>query len=940
VAKGIRSSTLDKLRKVIGHISAAKSAFEGSISGDKSILNDDLDPKDDPANTIVRFSTVLIFVFAQLLRKTNLMNIFRDKILSLKMNTREKVMILESLKNSFYETAGHFQQHLDKATLIREKFTATVNMKSSVDGMVRVVPYFLVPGNVSLSETHWDAIENWNKESTSICSEALLQLTMDSKQFDLEGFQFPVRLNNTIIRAANESSRRSFIEKLRGGMMSLASTDAIRMHDNVTSGFGSNFIDNSERLCIVAADKSLLEEQLGWKIRVDDDQIPLVDTSPHLVRDSNILTINQNMLLGLDAGHEIIGTLELPMDIESVLGSLIFDDSITTAAITKSGSSFITCTPWMKFSDLDELLPASAASLDTDSIWIQNGTYNFMAGKFRFLYMKPTMVHISRVLLPVSGVSLSSDKQPWTMIQYLNYTEHKKGSQFKVTWLIETLENSSSVVGASSESEPSNVSVARTRLTAFMTPISRSQCPFMPTSSVPALFSAEPALAAATSEYVWSLLQQYNISCHALVRLSNSNDILTLSSYLDHKSPRYMINMERRGKENVMDSEDIPSIPEKALFEAMSSLKKQSRRHSEISSQIALVENTFVENLEMLQLRDKPNKRFLSILKPRVLLKVLSSFAVIGAGYQVYQNPAELQKRSKKVSKHTKNFFKKRLQEPLKNIINDVFLNKKLLLADQVALKDAQRSLGVMLNDFLTQYRSSLPEKERSKIVSNLDMTPISQEYEVELRRPVPNILSGRIARLVLIQLQFVKKELLVAMQAIDELLNANQVNLQLLAITPAIFSGILLQNFVKVLVGVLSYSSRGKFMDSIATAHRELRLGVRQLEKILGVLDRDTLTGDMRGSPRNSTLLLQSSVDRFYDPNFLLTKADFGRIMSVLYRLQNSLVLHHSHFDALTLTQLQEDLRDITQPSLSPRQRLNIVERIMRSYSFIGSQK
>jgi len=285
--------------------------------------------------------------------------------------------------------------------------------------------------------------------------------------------------------------------------------------------------------------------------------------------------------------------------------------------------------------------------------------------------------------------------------------------------------------------------------------------------------------------------------------------------------------------------------------------------------------------------------------------------------------------------------MKKRLQEPIKCIINDVFLNKKLLLADQAALKDAQRSLGVMLNDFLSQYRASLPEKERSKIVSNLDMTPISQEYEVELRRPVPNILSGRIARLMLIQLQFVKKELLVAMQAIDELLNANQVNLQLLAITPAILSGIVIQNTVKVLVGILSYSSRGKFMDSIATAHRELRLGVRQLEKILVVFDGDKMNGNTRIDFRNnSTTAETNSRGRYFDPQYSLTKADFGRIMSVLYRLQNSLVLHHSHFDVMMLSQLQEDLRDITQPNLSPQQRLNIVDRIMRSYSFIGNQK
>ena len=69
-----------------------------------------------------------------------------------------------------------------------------------------------------------------------------------------------------------------------------------------------------------------------------------------------------------------------------------------------------------------------------------------------------------------------------------------------------------------------------------------------------------------------------------------------------------------------------------------------------------------------------------------------------------------------------------------------------------------------------------------------------SEEYELELRNPIANLLSGRIARLVLIQLQFVKKELLVAMQAIDELFNANQVNLQLLAITPVFVSLFALQ--------------------------------------------------------------------------------------------------------------------------------------------------
>ena len=261
-------------------------------------------------------------------------------------------------------------------------------------------------------------------------------------------------------------------------------------------------------------------------------------------------------------------------------------------------------------------------------------------------------------------------------------------------------------------------------------------------------------------------------------------------------------------------------------------------------------------------------------------------------------------------------------------IVNDVFFNKKKSLADQVALVDAKRSLGVMLNDFLVQYRPNLSEKERARLIDSMDMTPISQEYEVELRRPVPNILSGRIARLVLIQLQFVKKELLVAMQAIDELFNANQVNLQLLAITPAVLSGLFLQVLLKTFVGVVSYSRRGKFMESTATAHKELRAGIRTLEKILCFSNTDDPISNSPGRVEGSTI-------EYFDPNYSISKSEFGEIMSVLYRLQSSLVLHHSHFDRITLSQLQEDLRDVMQPKLSPRQRLNIVDRMMRSYPF-----
>jgi len=221
-----------------------------------------------------------------------------------------------------------------------------------------------------------------------------------------------------------------------------------------------------------------------------------------------------------------------------------------------------------------------------------------------------------------------------------------------------------------------------------------------------------------------------------------------------------------------------------------------------------------------------------------------------------------------------------------------------------------------MLNDFLVQHRPKITDKERRSFVESMDMSPISEEYELELRRPIQNLVSGRIARLVLIQLQFVKKELLVAMQAIDELFNANQVNLQLLAVTPAIFSIILIQQIARTVVAAAKSSSRGRFIESTTAVQRELRSGMRECERMLS-----TSPGYHRNENSTSSL-------------------ELGRLMSVLHRLQCVLVLNSSHFDDLSLRQIQEDLRDMATAGLSVAQRLAMVERIIRSYPFMQASR
>ena len=236
-------------------------------------------------------------------------------------------------------------------------------------------------------------------------------------------------------------------------------------------------------------------------------------------------------------------------------------------------------------------------------------------------------------------------------------------------------------------------------------------------------------------------------------------------------------------------------------------------------------------------------------------------------------------------------------------------------LTDKEALKDAKRSLHVMIHDFLKQHRPKMSNDERNLVASQMDMSPISEEYERELNRPIQNLLSGRIARLVLIQLQFVKKELLVSMQAIDELFNANQVNLQLLAVTPVVVGIFAIQIFGKAALTLVTNSSRGRLVESRKAVYGSIRARLRNLERVIVM------------SP-------------YYESSMPLSPAELGRYLCLLYRLQTILALNSSHFDNQVLKHFQEDLRDLTTLTLGAKQRLTVVHSIIRYHHLQSSSK
>jgi hypothetical protein len=172
--------------------------------------------------------------------------------------------------------------------------------------------------------------------------------------------------------------------------------------------------------------------------------------------------------------------------------------------------------------------------------------------------------------------------------------------------------------------------------------------------------------------------------------------------------------------------------------------------------------------------------------------------------------------------------------------------------------------------------------------------------------------------RLVLIQIQFLKKELLVAMETIDQLFNANQVNLQLLAITPAILTILCIQKLSQGIMTIAKTFSRGRAVASSSAVQVEIREAIREVERLL---------------------ILPSELSDKTSHNRRATED--GRLLSLLYRLQLLLVLHSTSFSPVEVKGFQQDLRDLLVPELDQKDsKLDLLDRIQRRYSFLQPSK
>lgn len=120
----------------------------------------------------------------------------------------------------------------------------------------------------------------------------------------------------------------------------------------------------------------------------------------------------------------------------------------------------------------------------------------------------------------------------------------------------------------------------------------------------------------------------------------------------------------------------------------------------------------------------------------------------------------------------TREFFLEHVSEPSRAIAKELIWNEHESITDMAALEDAKESLARMLADFVRDTNPKLPEEERRALAANMDMSVVSSRYEQSLPQAMRHIINGEIVRMLLIQVQFIKKELLVAMRGIDDVMN------------------------------------------------------------------------------------------------------------------------------------------------------------------------
>ncbi|KAJ7964943.1 protein DGS1, mitochondrial [Quillaja saponaria] len=251
----------------------------------------------------------------------------------------------------------------------------------------------------------------------------------------------------------------------------------------------------------------------------------------------------------------------------------------------------------------------------------------------------------------------------------------------------------------------------------------------------------------------------------------------------------------------------------------------------------------------------------------------------------------------------TDSFFNDHVEQPLLAIRDELFETFRKRHKGMMDLEEVQltsNSLRRMLLAFSEQTKGQkFPQNASDQEMLEIVMA----RYEKELMHPIQNLVSGELARALLIQVQKLKLDIETAMLELNQILRANEINFAILAALPAFFLSLLLLIVVRAW---FQRDTRAEGRGRIARLQR--RLLIVEVEKRI--------------------MQYQNYVDQGMEKD---AQCMFGLILYSLDRLYHAV---KGHAKATGEWQcLRQDIIDLGRPGLQTAYKLTVTSRMGRAY-------
>jgi hypothetical protein len=280
-------------------------------------------------------------------------------------------------------------------------------------------------------------------------------------------------------------------------------------------------------------------------------------------------------------------------------------------------------------------------------------------------------------------------------------------------------------------------------------------------------------------------------------------------------------------------------------------------------------------------------------------------------------------------------FFNEHLYEPVSAILLEFFSRRdRDTIIDHKARIDAIESLKKMIASWLEEtYGDEFTKEEIHSRAQSMDMSLIEERKEANMKSLYE---INSVVRMSFIEMQFIKKELLNALYAIDDMMVSNEINMNLAAVTPAVLLVYLVNKTFRFMFYALL-----KIRKSREETYSNFRHVLLDMDRLLLMRDNPPSAPPPLAWTENGEPMAVVTLEEKPRSPCVLNADDLGMLMLHIHECRTILWEDRRRFSLQTVRDVAEDLAELAgeRGPVSVEQQLQIISRMCRTYPFLKVQ-